>query len=456
MTDSTKKLNRRGFIKKSSVLTSISILPSYILFGENAPSNTFRFVQIGAGGRGYVDMNNTIKSGGSLVAIADVDNTRAEKGISENKGTPLYTDYRVMLDKHDKEIDGVVISTPDHTHACIALEAIKRGKHVYLEKPLARTYQECSALQQASEKYNVVTQMGNQGHAGDGLLLWEEMLRQNAFGDIQSVHSWSNRPVWPQGMQSIPVPEVIPSHLDWDVWLGPVANREYSSKYLPFDWRGWWDFGCGAMGDMAIHNMDPAFWIFKLGLPDSVKAQVSADVNVAYPNWSIIEMYFKTNPVTKKPMKITWYDGKKLPMLPEGCHPKLTPGKNGCMVIGSKMTALGGSHAGRPRAIALTGQEYGDAVKDNERYWRTEAKKFESVDHHKQWLEAAKAGDRNAPGSKFDYAAPFTQALLLSCIALRYPGQELKWDHKNEKFLNHSEANQWLSFTPRKGFSLSV
>lgn len=453
----SSQTNRRGFLKKTSAIASVSILPSHLIFGKDTPSNQFRFAQVGAGGKGYSDMNNTKKVGASLVAIADVDKVRAEKGIKENPNIPLYDDYRVMLDKHDKDIDGVNISTPDHTHACIALEAMRRGKHVYVQKPLARTYQECLVLQQAAEKYNVVTQMGNQGHAGDGLLLWEEMLRQDAFGEIQSVHSWSNRPVWPQGIQSLPSPEAVPSHLNWDVWLGPVAKREYSSKYLPFAWRGWWDFGCGAMGDMAVHNMDPAFWIFKLGMPDSVKAtKVTEKVDLTYPNASVIEMKFNSNPVTKKPMTITWYDGKILPDLPEGCHPELTPGGNGCMVIGSKMTALGGSHAARPRPIALGGEPYGPAVKDLERHWRAEAKKFKGVDHHGQWVEAAKAGDRNAPGSKFDYAAPFTQALLASCIALRYPGQELKWDHAKSQFANHSEANQWLSIAPRKGFELSV
>jgi len=452
----TFKTSRRKLIKSTSALASVSILPSHLLFGKDTPSNQFRFAQVGVGGKGYSDMNNTIKVGGKLVAMCDVDKERGKKGLSENAATAkTYTDYREMLDKHDKDIDGVVVSTPDHTHACVALDAIKRGKHVYVQKPLARTYQECLALQQASTKHNVVTQMGNQGHAGDGLLLWEEMLKQNAFGEINEVHTWSNRPVWPQGMQSVPAPETAPSSLDFDLWLGPVANRKYSSKYLPFAWRGWWDFGCGAMGDMAVHNMDPAFWIFKLGLPDSVKAETSGPVNHAYPAWSIIELKFNKSPVTGKPMTITWYDGKKLPELPAGTHPELTPGGNGCMVVGSKLSALGGSHAGRPRPISITNQAYGPELKETERYWRAEAKKFKGVNHHAQWLEAAKAGDPEAPGSKFDYAAPFTQALLLSCIALRFPGQELKWDQKNERFSNNNEANQFLAFTPRQGFNLS-
>ena len=253
------KTNRRSFVKAGTAAASVTILPSGMLFGQNKPSEQFRFAQIGCGGKGTVDMTETIKAGGKLVAMCDVDTKRAGGTIKKHKDVPLYADYRVLLDKHDKELDGVVVTTPDHTHACVALEAIKRGKHVYVQKPLARTYEECQVLQDASKKYNVVTQMGNQGHAGSGLKVWQQMQNENAFGDINHIHTWSNRPIWPQGMQSMPQAETAPSTLNWDLWLGPVAERPYSSKYLPFAWRGWWDFGCGAMGDMACHNMDPAF-----------------------------------------------------------------------------------------------------------------------------------------------------------------------------------------------------
>lgn len=447
---------RRDFIKTAAAIASVSILPAHILRGANVPSEQFRFAQVGLGGKGFSDRAAMINAGAKLVAMCDVDKERAQKALELHTDLPLYDDYRVLLDKHDKDIDGVVVSTPDHTHACIALEAIRRGKHVYVQKPLARTYQECQVLQDASKKYGVVTQMGNQGHAGDGLKLWQQMQDQNEFGDIEHVHTWSNRPVWPQGMQEIPATEPVRSDLAWDLWLGPAANRAYSSKYLPFSWRGWWDFGCGAMGDMAVHNMDPAFWIFKLGLPSRIKATPSEKVDIAYPNSSVIELSFDKSPVTGKPINITWYDGKERPVMPAGAHPELTSGSNGCMVVGSKMTAMGGSHAGRPLPIAIGKQAYGPEVKELERQWREIAKNHKGDDHYGQWVNAAKSGDVNATGSKFDYSVPFTQSILLACIALRFPGQELQWDDSKKAFSNHSEANQWLSFQPRKGFDLSV
>ncbi|MCM8535121.1 MAG: Gfo/Idh/MocA family oxidoreductase [Lentisphaeraceae bacterium] len=450
------KTNRRNFLKATTAAASVSILPSHMLFGKNTPSEQFRFAQIGCGGKGAVDMQSTINVGGKLVAMCDVDTQRSGSSIKKHKDIPLYSDYRRLLDKHDKDIDGVVVSTPDHTHACIALEAIKRGKHVYVQKPLTRTFEECQILNAAAKKYNVVTQMGNQGHAGEGLKLWQQMQDEDAFGEIKHVHTWSNRPLWPQGMQAKPSKEAVPKHLNWDLWLGPVAARDYSSKYLPFDWRGWWDFGCGAMGDMACHNMDPAFWIFKLGLPDTVKATVSSPVRMAYPEWSIVEYTFNKSEVTGKPIKLTWYDGAKRPEMPHGSHPKLTPGGNGCMIEGSKISAMGGLCAGRPRPISIGEQDYGKHVKEHERHWRAEAKKHKDDDNYGLWVEAAKAGNPDGPGAKFDYSAPFTQAILLGCLALRFPGQELKWDHAKSQFSNSEEANQYLSFQARKGFNITL
>jgi hypothetical protein len=398
---------------------------------------------------------NTVKAGGRLVAMCDVDPARGEKAMKEYADVPKFTDFRKMLDKMDKEIDGVCVSTPDHCHAAAAIDAIRRGKHVYVQKPLARTFEECQVLLDASRKFGVVTQMGNQGHAGSGLLLWQKMMDEKAFGDVEQVHTWSNRPTWPQGMTEAPAADEVPAGFDWDAWIGPQTMRPFSKKYLPFNWRGWWDFGCGAMGDMACHNMDPAFWIFKLGLPTTIKAQVSAPAGVAYPEWSIIDYTFAPSALCPKGLKLTWYDGKKLPTLPEGTHPQLQAGGNGCLVIGSKMSAMGGSHAAPPVPISLTGQAFGTAVKDVETMWRGELKKLQGVDHHAQWVNAAVAHDPKATGSKFEYAAPMTQAILLGCIALRFPNQELKWDNAKHEFSNFPEANAWLTAKRREGYDLS-
>ncbi len=419
-------------------------------------TKVFRFAQIGCGGKGVSDLGNTVNAGGKLVAMCDVDDRRAAGTYKKFPDVPHFTDFREMLDKMGNEIDGVNVSTPDHTHAVAALEAIKRGKHVYVQKPLARTFHECELLLQASRKHGVVTQMGNQGHAGAGLKLWRQMMDEGAFGEIAEIHSWSNRPIWPQGMTEAPKAEEVPAGLDWKGWVGPVAERPYSPAYLPFNWRGWWDFGAGAMGDMACHNMDPAFWICRLGLPTSVKAEASAPAGIAYPKWSVIEYMFPATAACPNGVKLTWYDGGKMPERPEGSHPDLNLGDNGCMIVGSKMTATGGSHASPPRPIALAGKDFGAEAKEAEKYWNGEMKKLGGDDHHRQWVEAALAGEPETPGSNFEYSVPMTQAILLGCIALRFPGQELQWDAESAKFTNFDEANAWLSFEPNPEYRLSL
>ena len=446
--------SRRTFLASSAATTAVT-LTSTPVYGQQS-SDQFRFAKIGCGGMGGGDLNGTVGAGGKLVAMCDVDSGKAAKAYKKYPDIPKFTDYRKMLDKLDKEIDGVVISTPDHTHAVAALDAMRRGKHVYVQKPLARTFEECQLMLEASRKYKVVTQMGNQGHAGSGLILWKKMMDAKAFGDIREVYSWSNRPIWPQGMTQPPAAEKTPEGMDWDSWIGPAKMRPFSKAYAPFKWRGWWDFGCGAMGDMACHNMDPAFWVLQWGLPTSIKAQASAPAGIAYPQWSIIEYTFPASPVCPEGIKMTWYDGKKLPPMPKGAHPQMKLGGNGCMIVGSKMTAMGGSHASPPRPIALDGKEFGSEVKEAERHWRDELKKTKGCNHYKQWVDACKANDRSMPGSNFEYSVPMTQAILLGCLALRFPGQELKWDAKRRRFSNHAEANRWLASTPRAGFVLKA
>ncbi len=446
-------VSRRRFLASTAAGAAFAILPSR---GWSQEGGGLRFAQIGCGGKGTSDLGNTIGAGGRLVAMCDVDSVRASKTCEKHPGVPVFTDYRKMLDKHGKDIDAIVVSTPDHTHAVAALDAIRRGKHVYVQKPLARTFEECRLLLESARKHRVVTQMGNQGHSGNGLVLWKKMMEAGVFGDIVHVHTWSNRPTWPQGMTAAPAEEPVPATLDWDSWIGPVAMRPYAKSYLPFNWRGWWDFGCGAMGDMACHNMDPAFWVLQLGLPASVKAEASAPAGIAYPAWSVIEYTFPPSPACPKGVKLTWHDGKKLPPRPENAHPSLDVGANGCMIVGTKMTAMGGSHAAPPRPIALGGQAYGEAVKDAEGYWRDELKKIPGGDHHRQWVEAAKAGDAAKPGSNFEYSVPMTQAILLGCIALRFPGRELAWDAAARRFTNLPEANEWLGFRARAGYDMSV
>ena len=445
---------RRTALKGIGAAATVSILPSGMLFGQNKPSEQFRFAKVGVGGKGSADLAQTLQTGAKLVAMCDVDKARAASGLKKHSNVPFYQDYRVMLDKHEKEIDGVVISTPDHTHACVALDAMRRGKHVYVQKPVARTYAECQALLEASKKYKVATQMGNQHHSAQGFKVWEKMFADKALGDISEVHTWCHKSYAAKD-GSIKPGQKAPNTLNWDLWLGPAANRAYAKEYLPFSWRNWWDFGAGALGDMACHIMDAAFWNLKLGIPDKVIAKTPRPAKDGYPEWAIVEYTFNKSPVTGKPLKFRWADGNKGAPKPKGCNPNLELPNQGCYIAGSKMTALC-PHPGRPLPVALGGQDYSSAVKDAERHWRAESKKLKGEHHYGRWIEAAKSGKFADSGSCFDYSVPLTQAILLGCIAQRFPGQELHWDQKNNKFSNHDEANKWLSFTARSGFSIKA
>ena len=448
---STKPVGRRTFLSMSAGAAGLAALPA-----SAAPRrDPLRFAQVGVGGMGEGDRGSVMGAGAKLVALCDVDEERAKNAFAKHPDAKRFKDFRKMLDEVEKEIDAVVVSTPDHIHAVAALDAMRRGKHVYVQKPLARTFHECQSMLDLSKAKGVVTQMGNQGHAGGGLKLWEEMAKAEAFGEVKHIHTWSDRPIWAQGMTEAPKEEPVPASLDWDLWLGPVAKRPYSKRYLPFSWRGWWDFGTGAMGDMACHNMDPAFWIFGLGLPTSVKAEASAPAGVSYPKWSVIEYTFAPTAKLPKGVKLTWHDGKKMPELPEAAAGAKI-GDNGCMVVGSKLTAVGGSHAGEPHVIGVGEKADAAGVKEAEAHWQGVKKTLKGTNHYAQWVKAAEAGDAKTPGSRFEYAVPFTQAILLGCVALRFPGQELKWDAEKRQFSNLPEANEWLTFKPREGYSIDA
>ena len=443
-------VSRRTFVSMSAGLAGLAAMPGVAA----ARRDPLRFAQVGVGGMGEGDRGAVMGAGAKLVALCDVDEERAKNAFAKHPDAKRFKDFRKMLDEVEKDIDAVVVSTPDHIHAVAALDAMRRGKHVYVQKPLARTFHECQSLLELAKSKGLVTQMGNQGHAGTGLKLWEEMAKGGAFGEVKHIHTWSDRPIWAQGMKELPKEEPTPASLDWDLWLGPVATRPYAKRYLPFSWRGWWDFGTGAMGDMACHNMDPAFWIFNLGLPASVKAEASAPAGVAYPNWSVIEYTFAPSPKMPNGVKLTWHDGKKMPPMPAGLSPEAKVGDNGCMVVGSKLTAVGGSHAGEPRVIAVGETPDAAAVKEADAHWQGVKKTLKGTNHYAQWVKAAEAKDTQATGSAFAYAAPFTQAILLGCVALRFPGQELKWDAEKRQFSNFAEANEWLTYKPRPGYSI--
>jgi len=292
----TAGIDRRTFLKTVSLATAAFELPNILRSqgaGEQAPGNRLNIACVGVGGRGY----NAVQAmkGENLVGFCDVDDERAAKTFGEFPGVPHFRDFRVMLDKLGNQIDAVTVSTPDHMHFPVAMAALALGKHVFVEKPLTHTVTESRQLAQAARDKRVATQMGNQGHAGEGTRLLKEWMDAGVLGDVREVHSWTDRPIWPQGVK---LPDhsklmpVVPSTLDWDLWLGVAQARQYDPAYLPFTWRGFWDFGCGALGDMGCHVMDGAYWALGLTTPTSVEPMSASQTDVAFPTASAIRYQF--------------------------------------------------------------------------------------------------------------------------------------------------------------------
>lgn len=446
-----KTLNRRQFINTSlATIAGITIVPSHVLagLGHIAPSDKLNVAGIGVNGRGRDNLREVGKTE-NIVALCDVD--WSEEFSNQCKLYPKakrYKDYREMLDTQ-KDIDAVIISTPDHTHAMITLDAMKRGKHVYTEKPLTKTVYEARMLTEAAQKYNVATQMGNGGQAGDGPRRLREMIKDGAIGDIYEVHHWTDRPnrglsatYWPQGV-SRPTEELaLPSHLDWDLWIGPAPFRPYHSDYHPFNWRGWLDFGSGALGDIGCHALDSTFRALELKYPTNIQA-VSTLVNQeTFPLGSMVTFDFEKRKEMPA-VRLTWYDGglrpPRFPELDEGVE--LAP--NGVLYVGTKGKILGNTIF--PKSLR-------DAYEAPEPYIPS------SPGQYKEWIDACKGGAK--AGSNFEWAGPLTESVLLGNIALRPELREklsyesLKYDAESMSFPNLPEADKFLHYEYREGWKL--
>ena len=346
----------------------------------------------------------------------------------------------------------------------IAMAAMQLGKHVYVQKPLTRTISEARALTEAARKYKVVTQMGNQGHSEEGLRLMQEWLDAGAIGPVREVHCWTNRPIWPQGMPRPTETQAVPDGLDWDLWIGPAPMRPFHKTYHPFGWRAWQDFGAGAMGDMGCHVMDAAFTILKLGAPTSVIASLAynflppapgqrgfgkrVEYNDSYPPSSIIHLSFPERG-DMPPVKLHWYDGGLLPERPEDLEPERKLPESGTIFVGDKGKMWCETYSESPRLIPET------AMPAFQRPPKTLPRVPEGrAGHEKNWLDAIR--QKGQAVSNFDYAGPFTEAVLLGNVALRYPGQRLLWDAPTMKVTNLPEADQFIQHKYRAGWSLST
>ncbi len=439
-------LSRREFVGAAAAVAAFTFVPKRILggAGQSSANNKLNIAGIGVGGRGASDIKEV--SSENIVALCDTDLNRAAGTIKAHPNAKIYRDFREMLEKEQKNIDAVVIGAPDHIHAPASIMAMKLGKHVYVEKPMAHTIYEARRMAEVAKETGVVTQMGNQGHGGEGLRLYWEFIHDGAIGKVSEVHVWTDRAGtperawWPQGIDRPQGTEPIPETLDWDHWLGPARWRPYHSAYVPFKWRGWWDYGCGAIGDMAVHNADPAFFALELGAPTAVQAETSPVNDETLPVWNIITFEFPAKG-DRPAVKMTWYDGAKLPPVPAELEGRKL-GDNGILFVGDKGKLLGPSHAGAPRLIPESRQkEYGRPPKTLPR----------SPGHHQEWIDACKAGKPQDAKSGFWYAGPFVEALLVGNLAVRLQ-KRVEWDCQKMRSPNCPEADNYITKFYRAGY----
>ncbi|RJP24729.1 MAG: gfo/Idh/MocA family oxidoreductase [Candidatus Omnitrophota bacterium] len=447
---SQNKLSRRIFLMGAAAAmggcAAVRKKPSLSKLDYKSPNEKLNIAAIGCGGKGSSDIDGAAAMGDNVYALCDPDWAKAGSKFEQYPAAKRYKDYRELLEKEGKNLDAVTISTPDHNHAPACMLAIRQGIHVYVQKPMVHTVYEAHALLQAAREYGVATQMGNQGHSGDGIRKMCEIIWSDAIGPVREVHAWTNRPIWPQGIAD-PLPEEeIPETMEWDTWLGPAPYRPYNSGYAPFNWRGWYDYGTGALGDMACHILDAPNWALKLTAPTSVEC-IEQDTysQQTYPNKSIIRFEFPARG-TMPPVTLTWYDGGLMPPRPEGLEERDRIGdrdqRNGSLFIGDSGIATTGTYADGSRL--LPGSKMEEFKAPRQMIPR-------SIGHYEEWLMACKGG-LQSPGS-FEYAAPFTSWILLGVIALRVPGK-LYWDEEKFEFTNSKEATDLLHIHYRKGWTL--
>jgi predicted dehydrogenase len=453
-------IRRRRFLATAAAAAfGFHIVPRSVLGGPRhiAPSEKLNIAGIGVGGQGAGDlaeMSGRMKggkkmaahdiSGENIVALCDVDWKYAAHTFKDYPKAEVFKDYRVMLERR-KDIDAVMIATPDHMHAPITLAALRAGKHVYVEKPMAHTIEEARVMTQVAKETGLVTQMGNNGHGGEGLRLIREWILAGAIGPVREIHVWSDRPGkwWTQDRDRPTDTPPVPSTLDWDLWLGAAPGRAYNPLYLPRVWRGWFDFGTGALGDMAIHNMDPAFYALDLDAPVAVSAQTSPLKQESYPAWQIITYEFAAKGA-RPAVKMVWYDGGKMPPRPKGLEKDRQLADNGIYFVGDAGEMVCGGWSGPPRLVPESKmQDFQRPAKSIPR----------SIGHRAEWIEACKQGKPEGAKAGFAYSGPFTESLLVGNLAVRLQ-KRIEWDSAAMKATNAPEADPLIHAIYRSGFGI--
>jgi predicted dehydrogenase len=437
--------SRRSFLT-STALTGTSLAFPWVsvrnVLGANSRLN---IAAIGAGGKGGVDIGYCAEE--NVVALCDVDTRNAAGSFKKFPKARIYEDFRVLLEKENHHIDAVTISTPDHTHAHPAILAMRSGKHVYCQKPMTHTVEEARMLTQIARETGVVTQMGNQGHSQSHSRRLVELIRAGVLGEVRQAHVWTDRPIWPQGLTRPKNSQPAPDTMNWDLWLGPAPKRPYHASYAPFNWRGWWDFGTGALGDMGCHNMDLAFFSLDLRDPIEISGSGEGGTSESPPKASRVHWKFPAND-TRGPVEMTWYDGGRKPD-PSLVRLKTLPG-NGCILMGTKDTLYVPSYWGAGSFLSGATMEDHNKVEASLPRWPGGDQDNDKAHHH-EWIAACK-GEAKAL-SDFDYAGPMTESVLLGNVALR-TRHTIQWDAKQMQVTNDPHANQYIRKHYRKGWEL--
>jgi predicted dehydrogenase len=486
MVEKTKTISntsRRAFLKNTAITAAgFMIVPRHVLGGKGfiAPSDRLIVAGVGVGGKGESDIANFFKSGKADIAfLCDVDDRRAATSVKNFPKAKYYKDWRELFDKESKNFDAVSVSTPDHNHAVIALAAMQLGKHVYVQKPLTHDLYEARTLTEAAKKYKVVTQMGNQGASGDGVRQLMEWYNAGRIGKVHTVYCWTDRPVWPQGIPWPSEKAEVPAGLDWNLWLGTAPYKDYVQKLVPFNWRGWWDYGTGALGDMGCHIVEPAFRVLDLQYAKDVQASVGSvyvdEFKRGYfpescPPSSHVILTFPKTKNTDNEITLHWMDGGIQPERPEELEANevFGDGGNGTLFIGTKGKMMCATYGANPKLLPTK--------RTNEVHVKQTIPRVPggAEGHYAQWVEAAIAGLGKKPvSSPFEIAGPLTESLLMANLAIRgfdirkpkangkgfdYPGRYIKllWDNQNMRVTNFDDVNQYIKRDYPSGYSFKL
>jgi predicted dehydrogenase len=431
----SRQTSRREFLRNTALTGAGVWVATHSWAQDQSPNEKVNFACIGVGGKGDSDTRDAGRLG-NIVALCDVDENTLNKMGERFPNAKKFTDYRKMLDAMGKEIDAVTVSTPDHHHATAAAMAMQMGKHCFCQKPLTHNIFEARRLGEIARRKKVATQMGNQGTADGGLRRMAARIRGGMLGQVSEMHIWTNRPIWPQGIERSAVKEV-PSSLDWELWLGPAPSRPYGDNYHTFAWRGWWDFGTGALGDMACHTLNMAFMGLDLRNPVSVVAESAGHNKDSFPKWSIIRYEFAATK-ERPAISMTWYDGGKKPSadMLDG----LNPADSGSLIIGDKNKLYTpGDYGGGGKLLG--GGEMPDAEFPA------------SPGHFEEFVQAIKGG-KPAMSNFPDYAGPLTETVLLGNLAVWAEGKKIEWDAKSMRAKNAPEVADMIRPKYRSGYSL--